>query len=296
LVKEKGVKVILTTHSPATVAFSPDGSLFRLVRQPRSLTTCTREQAIQTLTSGYISVTESSRFVITEAKQDRVTYTNMVQKLVGRGKLSSFPNLIFIQASDKKDRDGGGREQVKNWGAKLPAAGLNQIFGLIDRDQGNSSTDKIKAIGRYSLENYLLDPIILYAVLMHRGEHQKVFDAGIKDGNYYELRNSDQHILQQIVDKMRLLVEGHQSGIKAISGTFNVEYICGKTISAPAWLKDYRGHDLVAAVRETFRTIVGGGFVITQNDCDDLVDMLSERLPEFIPTDLLKMFSDLQTA
>jgi hypothetical protein len=294
LVQEKGVKVILTTHSPATVAFSPSGALFRLDRQPRSLTPCSREQAIQALTSGYISVTESSRFVITEAKQDRIVYTAVARKLVERGKLANSPNLIFIQATDKKDRNGGGCEQVKNWSAKLPAAGLNQIFGLIDRDIGNISSDKVKVIGRYSLENYLLDPIILYAVLMHRGEHSKVFDAGLKDANYYELRNADVSLLQSIMDNLCSVIEQKQPSVKSISGQFSVEYICGKTLHAPAWLRDYRGHDLESAVRETFRILIGNAFTITRNECEDLLDMLSERLPEFIPTDLVKVFEELQ--
>ena len=82
----------------------------------------------------------------------------------------------------------------------------------------------------------------------------------------------------------------------SIRHTFDVEYVCGKIISAPTWLKDCRGHDLEAAVRETFRATIGRNFVITQNDCADLVDMLSERLPEFIPTDLLKIFDDLRAA
>lgn len=295
LVMENGVKTILTTHSPATVAFSPDGALFRLDKVPRSLIQCTREQAVQALTSGYLSVTEGSRFVITEAKKDRITYTGIVGKLVERGKLPYFPNLIFIQASDNKDLTGGGREQVRNWSSKLPAAGLRQILGLIDRETTNTPTDQIKVIGRHSVENYLLDPILLYAVLMHSGEHNKVIDVGIRDGNYFELAKANQAILQQISDNICGLIERHQPAVKVAAGTIEVEYVCGKRVQVPTWLRDCQGHQLESAVRETFRTVIASGFIITRNECADLIDMIAERLPEFIPVELLTVFRELQS-
>jgi hypothetical protein len=294
LVREKGVKVILTTHSPATVAFATEGALFRLDRHPRTLTSCSREQAIVALTSGYISVTESSRFVLTEAKRDRQLYTRLFNKLVERSALPSLPNLIFVQASDKKDKLGGGREQVKDWGSKLPAAGLSDVLGLIDRDSGNKGSATVKVLQRYSIENYIIDPIIVYAVLMSRGQHLAVCDAGIRDANYYELKCAGDSVLQAISDKVCTLIEGQCPGIKLMTGRFGVTYLSKNSISMPIWLRDYRGHDLVDAVRETFRAKIGKEFIVTRDECDDLVDMLSERLPEFIPTDLLSVFHDLQ--
>jgi predicted ATPase len=296
LVKGRGVKVILTTHSPATVAFSPTNGLYRLQKQPRTLTPSSREQAIQTLTSGYISVTENTKFVITEAKQDRLFYTAIVRKLVERTKLSSSPNLVFVQATDKKDRTGGGRGQVKDWGSKLPAAGLTQIFGLIDKDAKNVGSGTIKVLPRYSFENYLFDPLIIYAVLMHYGEHLRVYDAGIKDANYYELRTLDEPSLQKIADAVCAVIEKNSAQVLSVAGGFGVQYISGKTLTLPLWLRDFRGHDLEAAVRETFRAVVTTGFVLTQNECVDLVDMLTERLPEFIPVDLVHVLEELQVA
>lgn len=203
LVKENGVKVIMTTHSPATVALSPDDALFRLDKAPRALASCSREQAIHTLTSGYISVTESTRFIIVEAKHDRIVYTGLAKKLTTVGKLPVSPNLVFIQASDKKDREGGGKSQVKSWAEKLPKSGLKQILGLIDRDAANVATDNILVLGRYSLENYLLDPVLIYAVLMHAGKHHGIYDSGITDSNFYTLATLPVEVLQKIADASR---------------------------------------------------------------------------------------------
>ncbi len=296
IVKQKGIKVILTTHSPATVAFSPADSLYRLRSAPRGLEKCSKEDAVQSLTSGYISVTDSSRFVITEAKQDQIVYSRLFKKLVERDHLSSVPNLVFIRASDRQDSTGGGREQVKNWTLKLPEAGLKQIFGLIDRDHSNTASERIKVIGRHSLENYLLDPIVLYAAMMHQGVHTKVLDVGIKDGNYYELREADEAKLQSIVDKMVGVVETSCAPLKTNRGTFEIEYVCGKRVKVPLWLRDHRGHDLEGIVRDAFRTAVEKDFVVTRNECSDLVEIMSERLPEFIPQELVEIFKSLQSS
>lgn len=296
LVQDKGVKVILTTHSPATVAFSPDGHLFRLEKHPRQLVLSSREQAIQTLTSGYISVTDNTRFVISEAKQDRLFYTAIVRKLVERGKLGTPPNLVFVQASDKKDRTGGGRNQVKDWSTKLPQAGLTQILGLIDRDTNNIGSTTIKVLPRYSFENYLLDPLLIYAVLMSHGVHLSTYDAGIKDANFYELRNLSEGELQKIAEAVSATVETHSGQVRLVTGTFSVSYVGDKTLTMPVWLRDFSGHELEAAVRHAFKMAVGGGgFIITHNDCEDLIDMLTERLPDFIPTDLVEVLRELQT-
>ena len=291
LVKEKGIKVILTTHSPATVSLSPSTALFRLDKQPRALTPCTREHAIQELTSGYISVTENSRFIITEAKPDKIAYTAIVQKLIERGKLLKFHNLIFIQASDKKNRDGG-REQVKKWSSNLQSAGLEQILGLIDRDQDNKESDYIKVIRRHSLENYLLDPIILYAALMDQGVYHKIFDAGLKDKNYFELQNVEQCRLQEISDAMCLFIEKKIPELTSIAGKVNINYISGKSLELPAWLEQYPGHDLEKAIDKAFAGIVKDD--LTRNDYEYLIELL-DRLPEFISMDLLEIFMNLQS-
>jgi hypothetical protein len=294
LVKEKGVKVILTTHSPATVSFSPQGSLFRLIKHPHSLKPTSREDAIQLLTSGYISVTENTRFVITEAKADRLFYTSINRKLVERSKLKPTPNLVFLQATDRKDRTGGGHRQVREWGEKLPAAGLTQVLGLIDRDANNAPSATIKVIPRYSFENYLLDPLIIFAVLMQKGEHLSIYDAKIKDSNYYELPNLEQTALQTIADAVCAVIEKQSPQVTLSKGSFSVVYLSGKQLVLPQWLRDHNGHELEAAVRSAFQAAVRSSFILTRNECEDLADMMSERLPEFIPVDLLEVLEMLQ--
>jgi predicted ATPase len=297
LVQENNVRVIMTTHSPSTVALSPSDALFRLDKNPRALVGCSREQAIQALTSGYITVTESTRFVIVEAKQDRLVYSALAKKLTSAAKLGMSPNLVFIQASDKKDREGGGKSQVKSWAEKLPESGVKQILGLIDRDATNVSNGNVFVLQRYSLENYLLDPILIYALLMHKGEHLHVHDSGIADSNYFALSTLDGSQLQKIANAVCGVVEKHSPEVKMVSaGAFNVEYLNGVSIELPMWVREYRGHDLEAAYRKAFQTQIGSSFIITANDCEGLVDMLTERLHILIPKELLDILRALQSA
>src|SRR5205085_1273699 len=163
--------------------------------------------------------------------RDRLFYTAAVRKLIERGKLSTAPNLVFVQATDKKDRTGGGRSQVKDWGTKLPGVGLTQIFGLIDRDVNNIGSATIKVLPRYSFENFLFDPLLVYAVLMSRGKHLSVYDPGIKDANYYELRGLDATALQKIADAVSKFVELHSAQVKSVPGSFQVEYVFGEKVT-----------------------------------------------------------------
>jgi hypothetical protein len=273
------------------LGFAPEGSLFKLERHPRKLSPCSKDQAIQTLTSGYISVTESTRFVICEAKQDRLFYTSIAKTLVERGALDSTPNIVFVQASDVKDRDGGGCDQVRSWSAKLPEVGLTQVLGLIDRDIDNRSSKTIKVLKRYSFENYLFDPVIVFAVLMDRGESAMVFDSTIKNRNYHRLAELTDTELQPLADAVCRAVEKQFSQLQMFTDTFDVEYLCGKRLVLPTWLRDYRGHDLVRAFRDTFRNVVGNNCVLTERECSE---MLSERVPEFIPLDLVATIRELQ--
>jgi predicted ATPase len=295
LIKQKGVKVILTTHSPATVAFAPEGALYRLEKHPRKLVPSTKDEAIQTLTSGYISVTQSSRIVIAEAQQDKMFYTGLFKKLVERKKLAVSPNLVFVQAGDKKDQTAGGREQVKIWSKKLSEAGLSHVFGLIDRDEGNAATQYVKVLQRYSIENYFLDPINVYAHLMHERKHEAVLDIGIKDYDYHQLRNASEENLQKIADKICQLVEKQHPDLGRNSkNPFGVEYICGKKITLPGWMRDHRGHNLEELCRQCFQDLFDKDFILTKDESGCLTSMLTDRLPDFIPLELVDTLKELQ--
>ena len=122
LVQECGIKVIMTTHSPSTVAMAPEDSLYEITRDPRAIVKCSKSHAIRGLTSGFISVAPSSVVVITESTFDADIYSKIlqaIQRFEGDQQIGLVP-LTFIPASRVDHAGmGGGCDQVENWAPKL---------------------------------------------------------------------------------------------------------------------------------------------------------------------------------
>ncbi|MEZ5993433.1 MAG: ATP-binding protein [Planctomycetota bacterium] len=296
LVEEKGIPVIMTTHSPSTVALSPEESLRMLEPSPHRLLPCTTEAAVRSLSDGYIAVMPGARFVITEAEIDKVFYTAAAEKMAEAGKMGGQPALVFIQATDGRNRQGGGRAQVESWGVKLKEAGLSNIYGIIDRDESNVPVGNVKVLPRYSIENYWLDPIITYAVLMHDGEHRNLIDVGIENQNYFQLSELDDSALQSISDAVCAKVLERNASLATGDSARESRYLNGRVVSVPAWLFDVRGKDLKNAFLNTFQYLVRNSYHLTANDCERSRQMLLEKLPGFLPEDLLDVFKSVQEA
>lgn len=289
LVRDRGVKVIMTTHSPSTVAFAPEGAVFTLNRSPRQLCLSTQEKAISVLTNGFATVMPSTKFVIVEAAFDQHTYQTLYDS-ISDSLNGQHPPLLFIRASDSTDRTGGGSSQVSNWAEKLSDSGLSFFRGVLDRDVGNTPTDVVLVLNRYSIENYLLDPIAIYACLMERNLHDGVFDSvEITNCNIHLLAKLSGGVLQEIACAVFKEIESYRPEL-ATSEEFEVKYRNGIKITAPTWLRDTRGHDLSTYVRHCFRD--GQAFVFSKN-LEELVLMLSAKTPEFVSSDLEQLFVSL---
>ncbi len=290
LVGENGVKVIMTTHSPTTVAFAPTGSVYKLERKPRRLVPCSKDSAITVLTDGFATVLETTRFVITEAMIDHTTYQSLFQAIQMSGAWPTLPNLVFVQASDSENRTGGGKGQVANWAGKLSELGLPFFRGLIDRDSGNADSPVIKVLGRYSLENYLLDPIILYACLVDKNRYQSVLKLDeLRECNVHSITSFPAFRLQEIADAVCQKLESFRPELVSTE-KFEVEYQNAHKISLLAWMRDTRGHDLAQIVCSCFRD---GERSLISRKLEEPILMLTAKLPGFIPKDLVGLFVSL---
>ena len=73
-VKKIGIKVIITTHSPMTVALAPEESIFQLNNHPETfLKKISKDDALKNLTNGLPSLTidyENHRQVFVESPTD----------------------------------------------------------------------------------------------------------------------------------------------------------------------------------------------------------------------------------
>lgn len=178
IVEKLGIKCILTTHSPVTVALAPDDSIFEIsnVDGVTTLTEINKNVAINKLTSGLPNLSvdyESRRFIITESDTDEKILGNLMESL--KGSLSLTRSLTFMSVSKRKENQekNSGYSVVLSTVNKFVERGNDKIFGVIDWDKRNNPNGRIKVLGHgshNSMENVILDPLLIAALLLRDDE------------------------------------------------------------------------------------------------------------------------------
>lgn len=246
LVAKHGVRVIMTTHRPDTVASAPEQALYVVSRKGDRVRKAPSKVAlVSALSANALAVLPNARCVWVEDDDDRDFYT-LVRGLLGvHQEFRDVTTLSFQSANLGKV--GGGANQVKAWVGRLQQAGLgHMVQGLIDRDAGNTPEPSLFVIDRYSHENYLLDPLVIFAALLDAGRAPQVPGIALHPGDEHKLWGLSKNELERIANAV-LGPLGAHVGAKD-TGTFEVEFV-GHTeaVSYPQWLRDTRGHDLQAA-------------------------------------------------
>lgn len=147
LVNRHGVRVIMTTHSPSTVALAPEGSVFHLERGAAAVMEVDQRPAvISMLTAGLVTVSRATKFCFVEDEEDVEFYEAVREILMDHGPgrdpmaLQPSPSIVFIAASvgTGKAKVSGGCTVVAKWVDKFDADPLDRtFFGVIDRDAAN---------------------------------------------------------------------------------------------------------------------------------------------------------------
>jgi len=160
IVEENNIPVIITTHSPTTVIASEGVSIYQLERGNNVPKQIPKQKAVELL-SGKIPFlkisTERRRQVFVESKYDVQYYEMLTNILALMETLPAEP--IFIPA---RTSNGSNCTDVIDVVNNLTNNGNDQVYGIIDWDLSNNSSKKIIVLGeneRYSIENYLLDPL-----------------------------------------------------------------------------------------------------------------------------------------
>jgi energy-coupling factor transporter ATP-binding protein EcfA2 len=258
LVNKFGIRVILSTHSPSTVALAPEGSVFEMWKDaPRIRPSASVAHTVGLLTSGLMVVSKATKFVLVEDENDVDFFESLWDILTDRGpskipgRLEPVPSVVFRPAATGRGpaRIGGGCTVVRLQVEKFDQEPLKGLFrGVTDLDAGNVGTDRIKVIGRYSIENYLLDPIVVYAALLEADKAPAVSGITVKKGSEHELGALPQSDLQRIADEVLGLVDRalRAGGVASATPTREVEFTNGIKVRYFEWMFTYRGHDLLA--------------------------------------------------
>lgn len=303
-IKEQGLKVIMATHSPTTVALSPEESIFGVNSTGKKIEKITKDKALKVLTSGVPSFSvnyENRRQVFVESSNDVKYYEKIYQQL------SSYLNpeisLSFISSGESKTDKNGGKvsncEQVRNITEKLSKAGNRFVFGIIDWDYGiniKNSNNVIKVLGngnRHSIENYLLDPLLL-GILLLREKIVDRKDLQLEENEtFIDLRGFCSKRLQIVVDFVSNKVS------EVINPTDNkmtpVKLLNGIEINIPQWYLHHHGHELENKILNTFPKLGK----ITRGNSDsalknEILDKVIDDIPNILSIDFLELFKSIQ--
>lgn len=257
-VNEKKVKVIITTHSSSTVALSPEESIFVVNKSGVRIEKVKKDKALKILTSGVPSFSvnyENRRQVFVESPYDVIYYEKMYHQL------SSFLipeiSLSFISSGESRTDKNGVKisncSQVINITETLRNAGNKLVSGIIDWDCSNTSSETVKVLGngsRYSIENYILDPLLIGALLLREKIIAKEVLGLTQNETYIDLKHFNRERLQVIAD---YVIEQVSKFVNPTDQTLtSVKLLNTIEINLPKWYLHHPGHPLESQILKAF--------------------------------------------
>lgn len=296
LVKEEGISVIMTTHSPSTAAVAPVGSLFTMKPEIPGLHPATHGQAVSLLTADIpvLAITfDGRRQVFVESALDAERYEKLFSNL--RADIQHERSLVFIGVGSRSkdgDRDAGCAQVIRIVN-ELTQAGNISVFGLLDWDTKNHPTPRVHVVGceeRYSIENCLLDPLLV-AALAIREDRACGTELGLTENeSYNDLALLSPERLQRLADAIQLRVlafadEAH------LGKKLRVTYLRGLTLELSKNYLHCNGHALENLVKQAFphlRKYHRNGEMLMR-----VVEPIVVEMPHLVPAVLVSAMKDI---
>ncbi len=254
LVKEFGIKVIATTHSPSTVALAPEGAVHLMLPGKPGLHSVSKAEALNILTVGVPTIAisfDGRRQVFVESPSDAKTYDSLYKIL--KPELRSERSLEFVATGTRNTKGheiNTGCDVLKRLVDDLAAAGNNSVFGLVDYDGHHAATGRIAVLGsggRNGIENYVLDPLSL-ALLICRDFATERPSVGVAQTTPYPA------ILQFSANELQKMVElvGLRVFVSAPLTKIRSDYRGGLSLEIDARWADTDDHALEGLVVTAF--------------------------------------------
>lgn len=277
--KNFGSKIVITTHSPTTVALAPDNSVY--IIEQGFLTLVEKDVAISELLDGITQISlspENRRQVFVESQYDANIFQLIYSKLVHRSKkidpkvslsfVSSGPKMPVKQIEDKVKKilriddleriqefldsvNGvGSCSHVIGQVRALSESGNNSVRGIIDWDRNNKSNGNVVVLGEnyaYAIENIALDPICILLLLhINKPEKFTMVDVCGKDVTWSTWLK-DIQLLQESIDKFILKVLGRANNKDA-----SISYFSGVELLTDFEYLNQQGHSLENMVKQSY--------------------------------------------
>ncbi|WP_407728890.1 AAA family ATPase [Pseudomonas helleri] len=288
IVNKAGIRVIITTHSPSTVAMAPENSVFEIDKRTRTPFSVRNSDAVRTLTEGvdFLRVSfESRRQIFVESKYDVVYFDKLFGAVSRLHKFTYQPVFIEPHSGTSNCTD------VISIVNRLRHAKNDLVWGIIDFDNDNKSTDSIIVLGggsRYAIENYLLDPLYVCFCLI-RNNQKKFTDFGVSTGKarYSEIPDLTQQECQIMIDSLLT-----QSGI-ALNDLLLTKLVNGFELNYPSSFLLHQGHDYEEKLKAAFPGLQaiarGKGDAVLKLG---VMEAISDY-PKFLPVEIFETFSKI---
>jgi hypothetical protein len=200
-------------------------------------------------------------------------------------------NLYFITTGSGV----GNCSQVVTLTKEIIKSGNTSAYGIIDWDLSNSPEDRIFVHGhnkRYSIENYIYDPIFLVILYLEQGGANNVHELGYNSStNQYSIPDEPDTRLQTVCDWFIARITAKFPSHANIDQV-EVEYLNGKKIKIASWYLTMKGHDLENKLKEVFPSLSQ-----FRNEGDlqkKLSDIIGKCYP-FVPKDSYDLLKQLAT-
>lgn len=290
VVKEAGVKVIITTHSPSTVALCPDNCLYEIDKATKTPSMISVSKGIEILTSGipHLKVSiEERRQIFVESKYD-VQYFERLYNIVKRDRPLSYTPIFLEPHSGTSNCS-----DVISIVTTLSDNGSDLARGIIDWDgENNASHPNIRILGnskRYSIENYILDPLFIGLSLIR--EKKKSF-ADFSLNNFHSYVDASKLTVQdaQIICDFIITTTGLTT-----SSTLAASLQNGWILKLPESFTSMRGHDWEELLKQKIPEI---NALIAKQRGDSALKLqvmtTIEEFPQYLSIDIFETLNSIQ--
>lgn len=286
IVEEAKVKVVISTHSPMTVALSPEESVFLMDKTKSKPVKICKQQAVNILTKDLDNIRlsfENRRQVFVESQYD-VQYYNRIIHLIWEP-LSTVPQFL-----PPKSSSGSNCDEVSAIVSALRGFGNDLVYGIKDFDGNKHSSEYVLVLGenqRYAIDNYVFDPIYVAFLLVREGI-LKTESMGLPAMRYIQFNQLDDTQIQTMID--HIIKDLNLDSGERVSYTVQ----SGKQFMATKEYFLHQGHDLEAKIKNKWpqlNKIAQKGDNVLKNY---MLDRVWSDYPEYISTDFIDLFKKIQ--
>lgn len=287
LIAEHHLKIIITTHSPSTVALAPEDSIYKM--EDGVMEKSSKNEAIRSLTAGINTLSvyyENVKQVFVEADNDNLYLSNVLHHAIARGMISKDIHLNFVNVGNETQGGCSVLEKVVN---DLVTAGNKTVYGIVDYDGGKQSNSRIRVLGesrRYAIDNYYADPLAMALLIVVLEEKYKCLIGFTEHDSITGFAKKTIEERQTLIDA---IIKQLESVVPIGERTENepIEYTTmeGVIYYLPAWFMNIQGHKLVGYYKQAF-----GGLKKYSDEKKLIKEICNvyDSYPEIIPMDIIE--------